>query len=491
MRTLLESLHSSAAAIPDIQALDEALESILSELTEKLNFEFATISLVDEYRNCIETVRGRNVSPGWIMRAKHALNERDIQTYIVETGDTKVFVGWDDMLDKEIYDRFEHWRLARAWAPILSADGVVVGTIEAGCNKERKDEVFTDAAIERVKQLGCEKGEEIATKRPHILLQGIAKDAIRLIGADSATLHVYRRNAPGSSEAEGDESRELILAAGAGKATPEFVQSYAPRKRGRGTRAMRTGMPDKVNPPQFKGAYPKLSEMGVTALAVVPLKLGQDAEGILGVHFWNSEKRFTSRELNLAEMFARHMEGVIQNYLLLRRATEAGSRAWALSGLQSLMQSLTSPFNLSDVLKTIAKNALLTLDADNVALYQYHAHSNDFYVPPVLDGQFLDAASMKTELGPDDTLFEFVKCGVSQFIVDVHKHRRPDLSAPGESGKPRFVEREKLKSCAVLILRSRGEILGLLFVNFRRFHNFSGEEKESHVCPRNIGCASD
>ena len=57
LRLLLNSLHSSSAAIPDVQALDDALESILSEITEKLNFESATISLVDEYRDCIETSR--------------------------------------------------------------------------------------------------------------------------------------------------------------------------------------------------------------------------------------------------------------------------------------------------------------------------------------------------------------------------------------------------------------------------------------------------
>jgi GAF domain-containing protein len=480
--TLLESLHSSSAAIPDVQALDEALESILSELTEKLNFEFAAISLVDEYRDCIETVRGRNISPGWIMRARHGLNERDIQTHVVNTGEmTDVICGWHDLLDKEIYERFEHWRLARAWAPIISADHRVVGTIEAGCNKERKDEVFTEAAIERIKQLGSEMGEEIATKRPHILLQGIAKDAIRLIGADSAALHVYRRSPTGSLEGGGDENRELILAAGAGKATPNFVQSYAPRKRGRGTKAMRTGMPDKVNPSQFKAAYPKLYEMGVRALAVIPLKLGRDAEGILGIHSWRSEKQFTSRELNLAEMFARHMEGVIQNYLLLTRATEAGSRAWALSGLQTLMQSLTSPFSLPDVLQKIGRNALLTLDADNVAVYQYHADRNHFHVPPVLDGQFLDAASMKTELSPDDTPFQFVKRGQSQFIADVHKHKEPDLAGARADDQPRFIQRERVQSCAVLILRSAeaGEIVGLLFVNFRQSHNFTGEEKKA------------
>ena len=118
LRSLLGSLHSCASKLPDFQALDEALESILSELTGELNFEFAAISLVDEYRNCIETVRGRNISPGWIMRAKHPLDVRDIQTHIVNTGQTKVIVEWDDLLDPEICERFGHRRLARVWAPI-------------------------------------------------------------------------------------------------------------------------------------------------------------------------------------------------------------------------------------------------------------------------------------------------------------------------------------------------------------------------------------
>ena len=478
--TLLDALHSGAAGIPDVQALEEALETILSELTEKLNFEFAAISLVDEYRNCIETVRGRNISPGWIMRAKHQLNEKDIQTHIVNTGETMVIPGWHDLLDKKIYDRFEHWRLARVWAPIFSAQGVVVGTIEAGCIRERQQEVLTDIAIERVKQLGCEKGDEIARRRPHVLLQGMAKDAIQLIGADSASLHVYRLATPDPAAEAEHEWGELILAAGAGKADPEFVQSYKPKPEGRGRKAIRTGEPVWIDDPhKFKVEYPWLYERGLRALAVIPLRLGPDTAGVLAIHSWQSGKKFTSREINLADTFAREMEGVIQNYLLLRRATEAGSRAWALSGLQSLMQSLTAPFNLRDVLAKVAKNALLTLDADNVTLYEYQAGRGSFYVPPVLDGQFMDVPSMNTDLNSDDIPFEFVQRGVSQFIVNVHKHREPDLTAKGKRDKSRFVERERIKSCAVLVLRSNGEIVGLLFVNFREVHNFTGEEKRA------------
>ncbi len=478
LRLLLDSLHSSSAAIPDIQALDELLESVLSELTEKLNFEFATISLVDKYRDCIETVRGRNVSPGWIARAKHSLKVRDVQTEVVKTGEIQVIAGPHELLDKEIYDRFEHWRLARIWAPIVSC-GQCVGTIEAGCNKEHQAEVLTDSAIERVEELGREKGDEIARKRPHILLETIANDAIHLIGADSATLHVYRRMVPEPSELEAREWGELILAAGAGIATPEYVKYARPSTRGRGRRAIQTGKPEWIDDPrQFEKDYPDLYALGLRALAVIPLKLGPDTEGVLGIHFWQSGKRFTSRELNLAEMFAREMEGVIQNYLLLRRATEAGSRAWALSGLQSLMQSLTSPFHLPDVLKKIAHNALLTLDPSNVTVYQYHASENIFDSPPVTDGNFLHSDAMKGKVGPENILFKLIKVNkASQFIANAQGH--PLLGVFSEDGNPCFNEREEVKSCAILVLRPGeiGEIVGLIFVNFRDSHAFSSEEK--------------
>ena len=479
---VLDALHESAAAVPGIQELDQILESILSELTEKLKFECATISLVDEYRNCIETVRGRNVSPGWIMRARHQLDVRDIQTEVVNTHSKQIIDEPNDLFDADIYERFEHWRLARIWVPIVTSDHVVVGTIEAGCNKERKDEVFTQSAIERVEQLGYSLGDEIAARRPNFLLQSIAKDAIKLIGADSASVHVYRRKIADPLAGENLEWGELLLAAGAGEATPEFVQDFTPSPGGRGSTAIRTGKPVWIDDPvQFREDYPKHYEMGVRALAVIPLKLGPDTLGLLGIHFWRDGKRFTPRELNLAEMFAHEMEGVIQNYLLLTRATEAGSRAWALSGLQSLMQSLTSPFNLPDVLQKIAKNALLTLDADSVAVYQYVADKDAFSFPPVTDGQFLTPTVTNFDLRADETLVEFVRHRASQFIVDVYGHQQPDLATPPRNGGPRFVEREGIKSCAVLVLRPTelADISGLLFVNFRQVHQFSNEEKRA------------
>jgi GAF domain-containing protein len=479
LRGLLDSLHLvSAAAAPSVLALDDAVDFILSRLTETLKFEFATISLVDEYRSCIETVRGRNVPPGWVRRAKHALISKDIQSDVVRTGNIEIIEGWDDRFDRAIYDRFEHSRFARVFVPIISTDHYVVGTIEAGCVTQRRAEVITEATIAEIQRLGREKGGDIARSRAHVLLEVIAERAIGLIGADSASLHVYRQVSHNSSATDSDDWGELILAAGAGRATHEFVQEFQPRSLGRGRTAIRTGKPQWLDDPQrFAQEYPSLYAQGIRAVAAIPLALGPDTNGVLGVHFWQRGKHFTLQELNLAELFAREMEVVIQNHLLFTRATEVGGRAWALSGLQSLTQSLTSPFHLSDVLKKIAKSALLTLDANNVVVYQYHADDNTFDVPPVMEGDFLAPPPLKLKVRPDDMLFKIIRAGTSQFIFDAPGH--PLLCEAETTDGARFVERQAVRSCAILVLRPGGaeEIVGLTFVNFRGPHEFSAEEK--------------
>ena len=139
------------------------------------------------------------------------------------------------------------------------------------------------------------------------------------------------------------------------------------------------------------------------------------------------------------------MEVVIQNYLLFKSATDVGGRAWALEGLQNLMQSLSSPFHLPDVLKKVAKNALLTLDADNVTLYQFHADKRTLDAPPATEGKFSALSSIRTEVSPDDVLLRLIQHGESQFVQNVKTH--PILGKPSASGRIRFAEREGIGSC--------------------------------------------
>ena len=137
-----------------------------------------------------------------------------------------------------------------------------------------------------------------------MLLQGIAKDAIELIGADSATLHVFRRKLSNSPHKKWQEWGDLILAAGAGKVTHDLIRSMKPRPDGRGNAATRTRKPQWIDDPElFEKEYPELYQRGMRALAVIPLSLGRESDGLLGIHFWRP-KRITARDLDLAQMFA-------------------------------------------------------------------------------------------------------------------------------------------------------------------------------------------
>lgn len=476
---LLDSLRAvSAAAVPSVLELDRALDSVLSQLTDNLHFEFAVISLVDEYQHRIESVRGRNVPPGWISRSKFDLGDKDILADVVRTGRTEVISERDKRFNEEIYERFGHSRLARVFAPIVS-EGRNVGTIEASCPKERQEELITKESIAAIQRLGLEEGDEIARSRPHVLLEMIAARAIRLIGADSASLHVYRR---GPDEASAGERGwgELILAAGAGRATHEFVREYRPRSKGMGRTAVQERRPQALNDSKrLRREYPALHAQGARALATLPLTLGSEAEGVLAVFFCQEGRRFTQLELNLTAAFARQMEVVIQNYLQFRSATDAAARAWAVSSLEDLMQSITSPFHLPDVLNKVAQNALLTLDADNAAVYQYHAGEGRFDHARVLHGRFFDRASVEVEILPGSLPFRLIQAGKSRFVRDVQED--PELAGNEPGRGSRFVEREKVKSCAIGVMRPReeGEIVGLIFLNFREPHEFSPEEKKT------------
>jgi GAF domain-containing protein len=271
---LLVALHEIGIATASVLELDFELDLILQELTERLGFEFATVSLVDDYRQIIEIIRGKNVPSGWMGRSKYNLDHSDLQAEIIHSGKTEVLEGWDERFDREIYERFGYTNFVRIFAPLV-ADGVNIGTIEAGCRRERRSEVLTLENIRIVEQLGQERGTVIAPIRSHVLLEMIASRAIEIIGADSASIHVYQFD-------------QLLLEAGAGRATKVFLHKFPPRESGIGRRAMQIGKPIVIDEPlALMAEHKTLYDEGIWAIAAFPLSLGAGVQGVLYIHFWH------------------------------------------------------------------------------------------------------------------------------------------------------------------------------------------------------------
>lgn len=109
----------------------DVVSRALDTVVDTLGFSYATISLVDRDRQEIATVDGRGVPEGWIHDARHQLDSGDIQADVVASGKTVVLDGWDPRLDPEIWERYRHDRLVRAWISLGD-----LGTIEAGFARE-------------------------------------------------------------------------------------------------------------------------------------------------------------------------------------------------------------------------------------------------------------------------------------------------------------------------------------------------------------------
>lgn len=144
LRALQHIGQQIASSLASEEILDDALEAVV----ERLGFEFATISLVDEEEGVIQTVDGRNVAPEWINAAVHALDSHDIQADVVRHSRQEVLSGWDVRFDPYIWQAFGHEDMIRVFTPIAGRDEAgqhrVIGTIESGYYKSTRDHVEDD-----------------------------------------------------------------------------------------------------------------------------------------------------------------------------------------------------------------------------------------------------------------------------------------------------------------------------------------------------------
>ncbi|MDZ7356208.1 MAG: GAF domain-containing protein [candidate division KSB1 bacterium] len=149
--TELTALEKIQEAITTYLDVDMILRSVLEAVVDVLKFDYATISKVETTSNQIGTIDGKNVPDEWLTMAWHPLDSNDIQAWVVRTKKEIKLTGWDDRLDKEIFERFNHQNLVRVYLPILS-HGIAFGTLEAGYQKEHRQDI-TESEIDTLRKV--------------------------------------------------------------------------------------------------------------------------------------------------------------------------------------------------------------------------------------------------------------------------------------------------------------------------------------------------
>ena len=519
-RLLLKPSEAIEQAISHLFGLELILKDLCNTIQVSLGYEFVALQLIRSEERIVETVYGTGIAARWSGLARHYLEPdtslRDIQASIAKTGQVEIISGWDDRFDRWIYDEYSHDQLSRVFLPIVffrdergqvmevwyenfrlevladdSSQGrqhkvitiippssgkskrqpvmEIVGTLEAGFQDTRKS-----ISLEQAKQLVRLVGERALEIRKSLLpyvLETIVEHARQIVGADSASLHFLYE----------PKVHRYTYEVSAGDVGQQFLHQHPPRKGGLGWQAIHEKMPKFIPDPSqghpdlaLEKLNPEVYREGIRSIAAFPL-LMEEKQGVLYVHFHEAH-RFTENEIGWVQLLVNQAIDAIRHatvYLKIR------DRARQLSTLHSVASSLTSSPEELDLLRHIAWNTLNMLAADVVTIYEYIESEKRFLTPPDLAGRLRAERAMTTEIFENDAPALLVKHGQNAYAErSAMNHTLNNPSRRRLSGKSSFVERERIRSSAGILLKVGDETVGVMFINYRRPHYFEEEEKQ-------------
>lgn len=383
--------------------LEQVLDNVLTAIVATLGFEFATISLVDEDRGLIQSVRGLNVSDEWIKQAVHPLVSKDIQADIVRTGRTEILEGWNDRFDRKIWEGFGHQEMIRVFSPIIAVDSStrqekVIGTVEAGYRKSSRrtvDEqqvtmlkVFINQAsiaIEKAQMfdrmerrtkalMSLHKvSQEIGAARelPRVL-EEIGRSADKVLGTDIIMLYRYsedehRLQPPLTfGQVWGKKSLKLTIKEGSilDKIIRDKTPYYAPDALA--DPYLTDGHAAEKNEKRIKHRS-FTQRQNIRSFAGVPLLANNHIVGIMCVNY-RKRHRFAEEEQYIIELFAQQAAMAVKNAEINELIRDLASKEERNRLSRELHDSLTQYL---PAIGLMADNIRDLLDKDPQAAHQW------------------------------------------------------------------------------------------------------------------------
>ena len=500
--------------------LYQVLPSICSELDE--TFDFSAVQLVRHDQNIVENWFTTAMARGWEGRSRHYLHEvenwRDLQADIVLAAQhwplrTEILRGWDDRFDRGIYETYSHKDFVRVFSPVVIVrtpegevveewmascrhnvtvarqppderivieleppagnrwDIEVIATIEAGRRGPDK-KIDKDEAL-RVIEIGARRAMEIRRARLHHVLEMIVEQVRRFARADAATLHC-------NYDVRG---HWFLHEVGCPGVTERFLADHRPDPGGLWESALEDGRPRFLasavqghSDNEIERLRPDLVREGFCALAVFPLLAGP-MKGVVYLYY-RQPQQFREEEIRWTKFLCSRAADAARHAI---RYVDLRDQIRLLRTLQSVIRELVEKVADPGLPVRIAQTALNTLVADVVTIYRYDALEQRFQTPPAMAGRLRYVGEMQSEIGKEDAPAMLIGHGDDVFVDDdLEKNEilsRLDRDRPGRT-KPPFAVRESIRACAGVRLKIGDEIVGVMFINYRRPHHFSEEQEE-------------
>ncbi|HEV3077574.1 MAG TPA: GAF domain-containing protein [Thermoanaerobaculia bacterium] len=201
------------------------------------------------------------------------------------------------------------------------------------------------------------------------------------------------------------------------------------------------------------------------SLIFVPLLLRDVPLGVLSIQDLDTNA-YDEEDLHTLQLLGNHVASALSNIRLFHQFEH-------LSRTGEILSSQRTP---SDVLQAAADHIRHATGSDLVVLFPYHQDRQVFDVPPNTSPSSLRAdVPPPKAAGRSEILSRTVSLAAPLFLEDARTyHEHLGFSADSPS---KFQQREKVISLAVVPLRVGADVVGALYLNYRRRWTFSGPQE--------------
>lgn len=382
----VQFLQAVGQAVSSTLDLATVLDVIFQTLEQEMGFTHTALAILDKASSTITMVRASGTASRLqgLSRTVEQL-QGDILLDVLQKGETEVIDGWDDRLDREIWEREGHAALVRAFVP-LRLRREPIGILEVGYWRADRaritpDEVrllngmadqmaiavgnarLFDDSQRRITELAVVN--EISrtltsTQDVNQLFVTIHQQVGRLFEASNFYIATYDGGDEWSLDYQFERNQLL---------------PPAKHKLGRGFTSyiLQTRQPLLIRSVQDNTAFhekhdlPKIGETAKSWMGV-PLIVAGNITGVMGIQSYEREGLYDEHNVTLFSTIGTQAAAAIQNTRLLQ---EARLRANELAALNELSRTLASQLSVNQVLEEVWHGVSRLLDTTNfyIALY--------------------------------------------------------------------------------------------------------------------------
>jgi GAF domain-containing protein len=206
-------------------------------------------------------------------------------------------------------------------------------------------------------------------------------------------------------------------------------------------------------------------EMGWKAALAVPVKVQNEVFGVITIMaFVNRD--FSDLEKQLLTFFTEQVELTIES-------EQQQSTISSLFETSKLLAERVSEKPI-ELLKVLVERACAVVGADCAVIYPYGPNRQEFYdIESVAAHGLHHALELKDKPRSDKGMAAYIKTA-GELVLDNIEEQAPEMLTTSP-----FIMREGIKAFMGISLEVPGQVLGVLYLDYRKPHRFSEEEKNT------------